>query len=168
MNYRHTLSTFLFYRLLSLCILACFGLSCLFFFFPFGEPNDGVLVGHSVLRGSRKSLWRSPYLNSGPCRNKFFCSDGQDIDFKEKSGSTCIFTGNPPGHNLPSEFRFLLVFLVISVYRPSQLAGLSHSEFDPELFSHSAYVKFFCDIREKNAFFNILRQNETYFDIGNG
>ena len=107
MNFKHTLSTlFFFYRLLSLCLCAWFGLSCLFFFFPFGEPSDGVLVGHSVLRGSQKSLWRSPYLNSGHCRNKFFCSEGQDIDFKEKSGSTSIFTGNPPGHTLPSEFRF--------------------------------------------------------------
>ena len=106
MNFKHTLSTLLFYRLLSLCLFACFGLSCLFFFLPFGEPNDGVPMGHSVLRGSQKSLWRSPYLNSGHCRNKFFCSDGQKIDFKEKSGSTSIFTGNPPGHTLPLEFRF--------------------------------------------------------------
>ena len=26
----------------------------------------------------------------------------------------------------------------------------------------------FCDIRDKSAVFNILRQNETIFDIGNG
>ena len=26
----------------------------------------------------------------------------------------------------------------------------------------------FCDIRDKNAVFNILRQNVTNFDIGNG
>ena len=57
---------------------------------------------------------------------------------------------------------------IIVLGRPAQLAELSRNEFDPELFSHSAYVKFFCDIGEKNAFFNILRQNETYFDIGNG
>ena len=30
----------------------------------------------------------------------------------------------------------------IGLCRPSQLAELSHSEFDPELFSHSAYVQF--------------------------
>ena len=46
---------------------------------------------------------------------------------------------------------------------PSQLAKLSRSEFDPELFSHSVYVKFFCDIRDKRAVFKILRQNETIF-----
>ena len=45
---------------------------------------------------------------------------------------------------------------------------LSRSEFDQELFSHNAYDKFFCDIRDKSAVFNILRQNETIFDIGNG
>ena len=28
-------------------------------------------------------------------------------------------------------------------HRPAQFAGLSRSKFDPELFSHSAYVKFF-------------------------
>ena len=42
------------------------------------------------------------------------------------------------------------------------------SEFDPELSPHSAYVKFFCDIRDKSAIFKILRQNVTNFDIGNG
>ena len=51
---------------------------------------------------------------------------------------------------------------------PSQLAELPRSESDLELFSHSAYVKFFCDIRDKSAVFNFLRQNETTFDIGNG
>ena len=52
--------------------------------------------------------------------------------------------------------------------RPSQLAELSHSKFDPELFSHSAYVQFFCDICDKSAVFNVLRQYETIFNIGNG
>ena len=51
---------------------------------------------------------------------------------------------------------------------PSQLAELPRSEFDPESFPHSAYVKFFCDIRDKSAIFNILRKNMTTFDIGNG
>ena len=49
--------------------------------------------------------------------------------------------------------------------RPSQLAELSHTEIDQELFSHSAYVKLFCDIRNKNVVFNILQKNETVFDI---
>ena len=49
--------------------------------------------------------------------------------------------------------------------RPSQLAELSRS---PELFSHRAYVKLFVKLATKNAGFNILRQNETIFDIGNG
>ena len=40
---------------------------------------------------------------------------------------------------------------------------LSHIEFYQELFSHSAYVKFFCDICDKSAVFNILQQNETIF-----
>ena len=47
-------------------------------------------------------------------------------------------------------------------------AGTTRSEFDPKLFSHSAYDKFFCDIRDKCAVFKLLRQNETIFDIGNG
>ena len=29
-------------------------------------------------------------------------------------------------------------------------------------------LSFFCDIRDKSAVFNILRQNVTIFDIGNG
>ena len=33
--------------------------------------------------------------------------------------------------------------------RPSQLAKLSRSEFDPELFSHSAYVNFFMTFATK-------------------
>ena len=37
------------------------------------------------------------------------------------------------------------------------------SEFDPELFSHSAYVNFFCEICDKIAVVNILRQNKTIF-----
>ena len=56
----------------------------------------------------------------------------------------------------------------IYISRPAQLAELLRSEFDPELFSHSAYAQFFCDIRDKSAVFNFLRQNETTFDIGNG
>ena len=47
--------------------------------------------------------------------------------------------------------------------RPAQLAELPRSEFDPELFPHSAYVKFFCDIRDISAVFNILRQNMAFF-----
>ena len=52
--------------------------------------------------------------------------------------------------------------------RPAQLAELSRSEFDPELFSHIAYIKFLCDIRDKIAVFNVLRQNMTIFYVGNG
>ena len=51
--------------------------------------------------------------------------------------------------------------------RPAQLAELPRSEFDPELFPHSAYVKFFVTFAT-SAVFNILRQNVTIFDIGNG
>ena len=50
--------------------------------------------------------------------------------------------------------------------RPAQLAELPRSEFDKELFSHSAYVKFLCDTGDKSAVFNILRQYVTIFDIG--
>ena len=57
---------------------------------------------------------------------------------------------------------------IIVLGRPAQLAELSRNEFDPELFSHSAHVKFFCDICDKSAVFKILRQNETIFDLGNG
>ena len=39
----------------------------------------------------------------------------------------------------------------MQIIRPSQLAVLSRSEFDPELFSHSAYVKFFSDFRNNSA-----------------
>ena len=31
-----------------------------------------------------------------------------------------------------------------------------------------ARMLIFCDIRDKSAVFNILRQNETIFDLGNG
>ena len=67
---------------------------------------------------------------------------------------------------LPTLLTLLTLFSLLT--RPSQLAEFSRSEFNPELFSHSAYVKFFCDIRDKSTIFNILRQNETIFDIGNG
>ena len=56
--------------------------------------------------------------------------------------------------------NFPNVVLVVMA-RPTQLAELPRSEFDPELFPHSAYVKFFCDIRNKSAVFNILRQKVT-------
>ena len=36
--------------------------------------------------------------------------------------------------------------------RPSQLAELSRSEFDPELFSHSMYVKFFVTCVKEELF----------------
>ena len=42
---------------------------------------------------------------------------------------------------------------IIVFSRPAQLAELSRNEFDPELFSRSAYVKFFCDIRDRSAVF---------------
>ena len=40
--------------------------------------------------------------------------------------------------------------------RPAQLAELPHSEFGPELFPNSAYVKLFCDSCDKKAVLNIL------------
>ena len=52
--------------------------------------------------------------------------------------------------------------------RPAHLAELSRSGIDPELFSNSVYVKFFCDIRDRSAEFNILQQNDTFFYSGNG
>ena len=54
----------------------------------------------------------------------------------------------------------------LSLNRPSELAELSRSEFDTEIFCHSAYVKFFVTFATK--VFNILRRNEAIFDIGNG
>ena len=51
--------------------------------------------------------------------------------------------------------------------RPSQLAKLSRSEFDPELFSQNAYDKFVVAF-VTSAVFDILLQNETIFDIVNG
>ena len=48
-------------------------------------------------------------------------------------------------------------FVVSDVHdRPAQLAELPHSEFGPELFPNSAYVKLFCDICDKKAVLNIL------------
>ena len=51
----------------------------------------------------------------------------------------------------------ITITITITIIRPAQLAELSRSEFDPELFSHSVYDKFFCDIRYKSAVFNILK-----------
>ena len=62
----------------------------------------------------------------------------------------------------------MMITMMILPPSLAQLAELSRSEFDPELFSHSAYDNFLCDIRDKSALFNILRQNETIFDVGNG
>ena len=39
--------------------------------------------------------------------------------------------------------------IILFPSRPSQLAELSHSEFDPELFSHSAIVNFFVTFATK-------------------
>ena len=44
---------------------------------------------------------------------------------------------------------FDLSFARVVVIRPSQLGELSRSEFDPELFSHSMYVKFFVTFATK-------------------
>ena len=44
--------------------------------------------------------------------------------------------------------NFFLTFFFI-MYRPAQPAELSRTEFDPELFSHSAYVKFFVTVATK-------------------
>ena len=46
--------------------------------------------------------------------------------------------------NIPNMEKFDNLFIVHekSIIRPPQLAELSRSEFGPELFSHSAYVKF--------------------------
>ena len=70
-----------------------------------------------------------------------------------------------PPTSLCTTSNFQVVAMVI--IRPAQLAELPRSVFDPELFPHSAYVMF-CDIRDKSAVFNILRQNVTIFYIGNG
>ena len=60
------------------------------------------------------------------------------------------------------------VYFFFCKTRPTKLAEPSRSEIDPELFSYSAYDNFFCDIHDKSAVFNILRQNETIFDTRNG
>ena len=67
-------------------------------------------------------------------------------------------------------FKIHLLFVRQSLCkgRPSQLPELSRSEFDPELFSYSAYVNLFVIFATKVQFFNISRQNLTIFDIGNG
>ena len=51
------------------------------------------------------------------------------------------------------------------------LAFLIHHSlvmFGQALTSSGAFSQFLCDIRDKNAVFNILRQNVTNFDVGNG
>ena len=44
------------------------------------------------------------------------------------------------------------VATIIAQIRPSQLAQLSRSEFEPELFSHSACIKFFVTFAKKVPF----------------
>ena len=56
------------------------------------------------------------------------------------------------------------VCMVMTHYRPAQLAELPRSKFDPELFPHSAYVKIFVTFATKVPYFNILRQKVTNFD----
>ena len=51
-----------------------------------------------------------------------------------------------------SVFLFLDINLSGYEIRPSQLAELSHSEFDTELFSHSAYVNFFVTFATKKSY----------------
>ena len=72
--------------------------------------------------------------------------------------------------NIPNMEKFDNLFIVHekSIIRPPQLAELSRSEFGPELFSYRAYLKFFVTFCDKSAVPNILRQNETFFDKGNG
>ena len=48
--------------------------------------------------------------------------------------------------------------------RLAQFAELPCSKFDPELFPHSAYVKFLCYSRQKCP----IQHFATNFDIGNG
>ena len=84
----------------------------------------------------------------------------------DKNGGTAVRKLEKTQNKNHFVFGKPLFFLnMLVLYRPAQLAELSRSEFDPELFSHSAYDKFFCDIRDKSAVFNILRQNETIFDL---
>ena len=76
-----------------------------------------------------------------------------------------VVTGEKPPQ--PPHARTIIFIIILSPNRPAQLAELSRSEFDSELFSHSAYVKFFETFATKVSI-NILRQNETIFDKGNG
>ena len=50
-----------------------------------------------------------------------------------------VVTGEKPRHAR----TIIFIIILVSPHRPAQLAELSRSEFDSELFSHSAYVKFF-------------------------
>ena len=50
--------------------------------------------------------------------------------------------GEIPAPVMPFNRVFWVIWLINRVFRPSQLAELSRSEFDPEIFSHSAYDKF--------------------------
>ena len=56
--------------------------------------------------------------------------------------------------NIPNMEKFVNLFIVHekSIIRPPQLAELSRSEFGPELFSHSVYVKFFVTFATKVPF----------------
>ena len=45
---------------------------------------------------------------------------------------------------------------------PSQLAELSHSEFDPELFSHTAYVNFFVTFETKVPYLTLCEKMRLF------
>ena len=60
-------------------------------------------------------------------------------------------------------------FLFRTSGQAGAICGASHSKIDPEIFSHSACDKFFVTLATKVSHLcNILRHNETIFDIKGG
>ena len=55
-----------------------------------------------------------------------------------------------------------------NLHSPYQAGTASLQRIRPRIIFSQRVCKLFCDIRDKSAVFNILRQNVTIFDIGNG
>ena len=72
----------------------------------------------------------------------------QNYNWFIASGMKCLLTG---AQLLEIRRHCKFEDDTIRPIRPAQLAEFPRSEFDPELFSLRAYVKFFCDTRPKPA-----------------
>ena len=66
-------------------------------------------------------------------------------------------------HGTRSVYGNIGWYLVVLVHRLSQLAELSHGVFDPELFSHSAYVNFFVTFATKVSYLTFCDKMWQFF-----